>query len=139
VSILSKQDVLGLDIPVDDAALVEVGESEEDLDDIEPGDVLIESSVAFDESEQLSSGAVLDNEDEKLLSLECEFHLNEEGMGGILHDVALVHDNVLLPVLDDHLLVDHLHRIELTVLLEPAEEHLRKTSRTDHFNDLETI
>lgn len=41
-------------------------------------------------------------------------------MCSVLHDIPLIHDDILLPVLDDHLLIDHLHRIELPILLKPA-------------------
>lgn len=62
------------------------------------------------------------------MSLKCELHIDEEGMIDTLHDVTLIHDDVLLLVLDDHLLVDHLHRVEVAVFFEPAQKYLRKTT-----------
>lgn len=119
--------------------LVEVGDAQKDLDDVEARDFFVEPFVALDESEKFASCAVLDDKDKKLVGFKSILHLDEEGMGGILHDIPLIHDDVLLLVLYDHLLVDHLHSVELPVLLEPAQEHLRKPSRPNQLQHLEVL
>jgi hypothetical protein len=58
---------------------------------------------------------------------------------GRLHDVPLIHDYIFLLVLHNDVLIDHLHRIELPILLETAQINLRKTSRADQLDDLEAI
>ena len=45
-------------------------------------------------------------------------------MGGIFHDIPLVHDDIFLLIFDDDVLVDNLHRVEFAVFLEPAQKHL---------------
>lgn len=45
-------------------------------------------------------------------------------MCSVLHDIPLIHDDILLLVFDDDVLVNDLHRVELTVFLESAEKHL---------------
>lgn len=116
--VLAEQDIFGFDIAVDDAALMQVGESQEYLYDIEARDVLTEPSVSLDKPKQLPPGAVLHDENKKLLSLKSKLHLNEKRMGSILHNIPLIHNNILLSVLNYNLLIDNLHRVELPVLLE---------------------
>lgn len=45
-------------------------------------------------------------------------------MARTFHNIPFVHDNIFFLILDDDLLVDHFHCIEVAILLEPAEEHL---------------
>lgn len=45
-------------------------------------------------------------------------------MGGGLHNIPLVHDDILLLILDDDFLINDLHRIELPILFEPAQKDL---------------
>ena len=137
--ILTQQNVLWLDVPVDHFILMQIGKAKEDLYNIEPRYFLADSFILFDESKELSSRTVLDYKDEKFMSFKCELHIDEEGMIDTLHDVTLIHDEVLLLVLDDHLLIDHLHRVEVAVLFEPAQKYLRKTTRTYQLYDFETV
>lgn len=118
--ILSQQDILRLDIPINDAILMQIRQSQENLDDIKPRDVLTQSSVSLDQAKQLSSWAILYHKDEELLSFKRKLHLNKERMGGFFHDVSLIHYDVFLLIFDDDVLVDYLHCVEFAVFLEPA-------------------
>ncbi len=60
-------------------------------------------------------------------------------MIGTLHDVTLIHYNILLFVLYDHLLINHFHRVEVSIFFESTKKYLRKTTRTYQFYDFETI
>jgi hypothetical protein len=99
---------------------VQIGQSEKDFDDIKPRNVLCETPVSLYQSKEFTSGAVLDNENKKLVRFECELHLNQKGMCGILHDVPLIHYDIFLLVLYDHLFIDDLHCIELPIFFESA-------------------
>lgn len=60
-------------------------------------------------------------------------------MLGSPHDVALVHDDVLLLVFDDYFLIDHLHRVELAVPSQSTQVDFGKSARTDQLENLETV
>lgn len=61
MSILAQQYVLRLDVAIDNVTLVEVAQPQEDLDDVKPTDILTETPVSFDEAEEFTPRAVLDN------------------------------------------------------------------------------
>jgi len=60
-------------------------------------------------------------------------------MVNVFHDVPLVHDDVLLFVLDDDLLVNHLHGVEVSIFFESAQKHLRKPPCSDQLYYLEVV
>lgn len=47
-------------------------------------------------------------------------------------NVLFGHDILLLVLLDDVLLLEHLHRVHLLVQLVPHQQHLRVRALTDH-------
>ena len=122
VAVQSKQDVFGFDISVDDFVAVEVAESQKDLDDVEPGHFFAEPAVSADESKKFSSGAILDDKDQVFFSLKGVLEVDNERMGGFLHDVALIHDYSLFFVFYDHLLIYQLHSIKIVVEFTSAEK-----------------
>lgn len=107
---------------------MKIAEPKKDFNDVETRDIFSQSSVSLDKAEELAPWAILYNEYKELFSLKCEFHLNKERMGSILHDVPLVHDDVLLTVLDNHILINDLHSVKLSIFLEATQEDLRKTA-----------
>lgn len=60
-------------------------------------------------------------------------------MCSVFHDIPLIHYDVLLSIFNDKFLVDDFHSIELAIFFESAQKDLGKASRTDHFNNLETV
>lgn len=63
MTVLAQQDIFGFYITVHDFILMQVGESEEDLDDIESGDFFADSFVFFDEAEKFASRTILHDKD----------------------------------------------------------------------------
>ena len=102
---------------------MEVGEAKENFYDIEPRDLFTDPFVLFYESEKFSARTVLHDKYEKLLCFKGKLHINKERVVDTLHDISLVHDDILLFVFDDHLLINHLHRTETAVPFVPAQEH----------------
>ena len=106
MAIAVEQDILRFDVTVNDVVLVEISQPEQQLNNVEPCSVLCDFPGLLDQPEKLPSCAVLQDKCQVVLAFEGELHFYNEGMLGVLHDVALVHDDLLLFVFDDHVLVD---------------------------------
>lgn len=112
---------------------MQIAQSQENLYDVETWDVLADAAIFFDESKELSSRAVLDDKDKTLFTLEGETHIYKEGVSGGLHDIALVHYNILFLIFDDYFLVDDFHSIESTIPSKPAKKYLWKPTWSNQF------
>jgi hypothetical protein len=139
VAVLVEENVLGFDVSVDDFLAVQVWKAEEDLDDVESRYLLVDASVFFDQAEQLAPCAVFHHEDEVLLWLEGEFHINHKRMIRAFHDVPFVHDDSLFLVFYNHFLVNHFHRVKAPVLLEPTQEHFWKPARANQLENFKRL
>ena len=137
--ILPQKNVLRLDVSINYIVLMQIGKTHENFNNIEPWHIFTQSLVLLDQTKELSSWTIFNHKDEKFPSLECKFHVNEEGMAGILHDISFIHDDVLLFVLDDHIFIDHFHGIEVSILFESTQVYFRKTTWTNQFYDFKAI
>lgn len=131
------EDVLRLDVPVNDAHLVEVEHRQADLGEVELRLVFAHALELLELVEELAPAAELEHEDDEVALLEAEEHLDGEGVVDDRHDVALVLDELLFPVLQDELLVDELHGVEAAILLPAHQVNFRETSAADAFENLE--
>lgn len=127
-------------LPIDDIALVQGLEGEDDLGSIEFGSVIEWSLLLFgefifegEETEQLTSGTVLENEIEFLLILKGGFEFDEKGMIDVWKDSFLSHDIFLLIFFNDIFLFQYFHRIHMFVLLISDKENLCISPLTNHW------
>jgi hypothetical protein len=91
-----------------------------------------EAVLEREESKELSPWAVLQNKVELLVILEALAEANEEGMRDGGEYLLLIHDVLFLVLLEDVLLLEHLHRVDLLVLLAAHQQHLRVRAPPDH-------
>lgn len=83
------EQVLGLEVPVYDAFAVHVAEGEQDLADVEHGDVVAEPAVLAQPVEQLAARAVLKYHVDEALVLEGGLQRVDEGVVELHEDLLL--------------------------------------------------
>jgi hypothetical protein len=96
VPLLIEQDVFRLQIPVDDVVVVQRGEGQKDLGNVEAGAPLLElAAFLLHVLEELAAGLVIHDKVEVRVGLEGVLEADEEGRGveaGVLQDLALGED-----------------------------------------------
>lgn len=111
MSLTVNNDVLRLQIPVQYPLGVEMADGCQGLKEVKLGILLLHPPDFPQQIEELSSVAVLHAEDQVMLGLEAEEELSDEGMAAaFLEDLAFIFHDVLLLVVEDEVLADHLHR-----------------------------
>ena len=123
---------------VDDAVAVQVAECARDLGRIEAGSRLREVVLLLQVEVQLAAVHVLEYEVELVARLERVVQIDQERVIQALQQhVTFAHDVVLLFSLDDHLLLQHLDRIDAQLLAIARQQHLAVAALTDHLEELE--
>lgn len=115
--------VLWLEVAVDDPIAMYLLQSEQDLDHVESSNCFLHLSEPLDQSEEFAPRVVLQDEHQLALALEGGVQPGQQRMVQFRHYVPLVHHDFLLLVTHGLCLVDHLHRVELAIVLEPAQVH----------------
>ena len=138
VSLTIDDDVLRLQISVKNPLGVEMADGCQGLQEVELGVLFLHPPDLPQQVEQFPAVAVLHAEDEVILRLEAQIELGDEGMAtAFLEDLPLILHDVLLLVLDDEVLTDHLHRHQSSVA--SRQVHLRESTRPQAFDDLEIV
>lgn len=125
-------DVLGLEVPVQDALGVQVLDCQQSLNEIEFGFLLLHLLHFPQQIKQLPPIAVLHPQNNEPVSFQCEIQLRNEGMAlAQLQYLFFVLYDGLFGGLKHELLVDYFDRHQQAV--HPAQHYLRKSSRADAF------
>ena len=96
-----QQEVLRLQVPVDDPPGVQVVEGLHDAGGVEPGGAVVKVAPVAQDGPQLPAQAGLHQHVEVLAVLERLVQLDDELAVGLLHDLLLRHDVLLLAGLHD--------------------------------------
>jgi len=104
VAPLVYHDVFGLQVPVNDVILVQVGYRREDLGDVDARVALLEPPVALQQLAEVTQRAVLQDEEEIVVVLEGVAQLHYERVHRDRKHVALAH-RVLDEIISDDLLL----------------------------------
>lgn len=120
---------------------MQVFDGEDDLRCVELGLFFREALFLGEESEQFSSWAILESEEELLIILEGVVELDDEGVVHADEDVAFGHDMVFLFSLLDILLLEDLHGVDALILfaLLLDEDHLGIGSLADDRQHVEVV
>lgn len=139
VSLQVQENVLRFEVSVNDSLLMNLFQPEKGLDYVEFCNFFPHFSELFNKVEQLPSRTVLQDEYQTLLRFKTEFHLYNEWMLQLFHNLHFVYDYPLFFVLDDELLIDDFHRIEFSILKESYEIDLGEPSRANALNYLKGV
>ncbi len=123
VSVEIEQDVFGFQVSVDDLVVVQVAHRETDLEEVNPCLVLAQDLDLLEVREEVAARTELHGKDQEVFlelaryRLEGEVQFNDEGVLHVNHDLALVENYVLLVVVDNEPLLDHLQGVKILVQL----------------------
>mmetsp|Transcript_9075 Transcript_9075/g.15324 ORF Transcript_9075/g.15324 Transcript_9075/m.15324 type:complete len:255 (-) Transcript_9075:287-1051(-) len=123
--------VVRLEVPVDNVALVQVLEGQEDLGDVESGPVLGEASLVGNYFAEITAGAEVEDEEELGLGLERVVKVHDERVPHVREHVPLclgVADQVLP---QDSPLAQRLHRVQLSRILVSHQVHVSKAATAE--------
>lgn len=121
--VLVDKQVFRLEVAIDDVLAVKVLDCEQDLGDVEEGDILTKAAVLAQAREELPAGDVLEKHVDAFVVLEGGFELDEEWVLDLDEDVLLGLYVVDLLELDDVVLLHDLERIDLAAGV-PADADL---------------
>mmetsp|Transcript_3869 Transcript_3869/g.8766 ORF Transcript_3869/g.8766 Transcript_3869/m.8766 type:complete len:266 (+) Transcript_3869:1063-1860(+) len=135
-----EEHIFGLEISVDDLTRVEVLESGRDLRRIQHRSLLGKTARVLQVEKELAAVAVVHHQIQLRWSLESEAQVDEERVVRVLKGTALsLCVNHLVP-LEQQLLAEHLHRIDLVIALLRFHKHyLAKRSLTQHLKALKVV
>ena len=139
VTVGPNQDVVGLDVAVDEAHLVDGLDGTDELCDVEEGEVLGERAQLDEEAHHVASGDVLHHKVEVLLVLEGEEQLHYPLVVRFGQDVALRLDVGDLVPPQDIRLAQRLHGVQLLGVHFLDERHDTKGSHTQRLHHLEHV
>lgn len=139
ITVFTDQHVLRLQVSIDNAFLVQMGEGKGDLGREELGLVLREHADFDQVTEQLASLDKLHEEIDSELILEDILHVDEEGVVYLAQNIFLELDVLHLLVLQDNIFADAFHRVQLLGHLMLHEEHLSEGTLADHLTNIEVL
>jgi len=140
LTVFSNQHILGLQVAVHNANLVEVTETDRDLHDEELHLVFGEDTLEV--LKVIKQHSTLDEWHDKVdvqLILEDEIHVDQEWIVGSFEHVFLCMQVLKLITLDDQVLSDCFHGVELTVHRVLDEIDLTTGPLTNTFDNDEVI
>eukprot|EP00350_Pseudokeronopsis_sp_OXSARD2_P007223 CAMPEP_0170551992 /NCGR_PEP_ID=MMETSP0211-20121228/9974_1 /TAXON_ID=311385 /ORGANISM="Pseudokeronopsis sp., Strain OXSARD2" /LENGTH=387 /DNA_ID=CAMNT_0010859499 /DNA_START=410 /DNA_END=1573 /DNA_ORIENTATION=- len=137
IPILSKEDVLWLQVPVDDALRVQVADGNGDLRYKETHLVLMEPLDLYQVSEEFSSFDEFHKEVDAELALEDILHVYNERVVDVKEDVLLQLNVLKLLIINDYIFSDALHGEDLGGVLVLHQEHLPEGPLPNHLPDQE--
>lgn len=124
VTFLVHKHVLRLEVPINDAKVVNLLQRNYQLRSVKPNNllrerlILIAMLLRLNVSEQLATSHELHNKVKLVLSLKRKLHVYNEWRMHLGKDLALSHNMLYLFILNDVVLLEHLHRVvSLTTLL----------------------
>mmetsp|Transcript_46424 Transcript_46424/g.61484 ORF Transcript_46424/g.61484 Transcript_46424/m.61484 type:complete len:245 (+) Transcript_46424:821-1555(+) len=137
VAIFANEHILRLQITINNALLMQMRKCESNLSCEELSLVLREHSHLNEMAEELTTLDKLHEEVDTVLVLEDILHVDEEGVVDLTQDVFLELDVFHLLVLQNDILPDDLHGVELAGLRMLDEEDLAEGTLADKLTDLE--
>mmetsp|Transcript_43174 Transcript_43174/g.109040 ORF Transcript_43174/g.109040 Transcript_43174/m.109040 type:complete len:322 (+) Transcript_43174:145-1110(+) len=139
VAVGGEQQVLGLEVAVQHAVGVQVLQPQYNLSAVEARARLAELLVLLEMVEQLAAVHKVHDEEELVGCLEGVVEVHQEGVHQLLQDVALRLGVLQLVALDDGLLVEHLHGVDLAGVLLADLQHLAKAALPDNLEELKVV
>ena len=118
---------------------MQVAEGHGNLNCIEAGPVLRESSHLAQVHEELATSDESHDKENLLVCLEHVAHSNEEGMISLQKDVFLQPSRLDLIILNDDVLSQRFHCVYLVVTNLLHKEDFTETASTDNLFDLKVI
>lgn len=120
------EQILGLEVPVDDAELVQVLDAGDELPEELAGLMLLQPFLFYDHLEELPLGHVLHHQEELLWSLNYLVQLNDVWVPDLLQNVDFSSDPLDIGHVGDPTLLKHLHSHSLTSDRVDPQLHLPK-------------
>mmetsp|Transcript_9518 Transcript_9518/g.15582 ORF Transcript_9518/g.15582 Transcript_9518/m.15582 type:complete len:287 (+) Transcript_9518:501-1361(+) len=139
VAIVREEQVLRLQITIEDTAVVEVLETKDDFGTVEASTLLAETLVALEVVEKLTTVDVVHDEEELVGGLERVVEVDEEGVAELLQNALLGARVLEFVSLDNRLLVEDLHGVDLSCVLLLHLHHLSEASLSNHAQGLKVI
>ena len=139
VSEFIEQDVLGFEVPVDHVVLVQVAEADGDLGADESDRLLVEPTLRKKVVVEVASADVFQEKVNAVFVLKDVVHREHKGMCSIEQNILFILRILDLMLVDQDVLVNTFHGVELRVLLVDDKEDLAEGPLVDHLLDLEVL
>lgn len=136
VTLFREEQVLGLEVAVDDASVVQVLQRQQDLGGVEADALLGEAAVVLEVEEELATVHKVQHKVQLLVGLERVVQVDQEGMLQLGQDVPLRHRVLLLALGNDLCLLKDFHGIDFTGIFLP---NLKNSPKTSLANELQIV
>ena len=138
VAILVDQDVVGLDVAVDEAQVVDTLDGAGELADVEAGERLAEDLELYEQVHEVAARHIVHDKVEALLVLERVVEFDDPFVVGLGQDVPLGLDVRRLVAVEDVTLVEDLHGVEALAVVPLADQvDLAEGAEAEHLHVLE--
>ena len=134
-----KHEVLKLEVAVDNALVVEVGEGQGDFADVEARAVLAKALFARKMEEDFAAVDVLHNKAEEVGCLERVLERGEERVRALCQHRVFRHGVCKLVLLENHRLFQHLDGVDAAPNLLFGQHHLAKGPLTQHLEHFKVL
>jgi hypothetical protein len=139
VALAGEQNVLGLEVAIQNGGAVQVLEAEADLGGVEAHALLVELLLLLEVEEELATIDVVHDEVELLARLERVVEVDEERVDELLENVLLGLGVLHLVALDNGLLVEHLHGVDLASVLLGDLDHFAERALANHLEQVKVV
>mmetsp|Transcript_17384 Transcript_17384/g.43294 ORF Transcript_17384/g.43294 Transcript_17384/m.43294 type:complete len:422 (+) Transcript_17384:372-1637(+) len=139
MSVLADKDIFGLQITVDDTTGVKMAQRKGELGSVKADSLYVDPLFSLNNAEKITTADELQHKMELLFCLESPGQTHNIRVLHLAEDAVLLLCSLHLIALYKHLLVQHLHGIQLLCVLLPDQHDLAEATTAEHLEKSEVI